>query len=125
MANGANVNAQNRFGNTALAEYAKRGSEKLVKTLIDAGSEVNLKDEYGHTAVMLASSWGNVQCVELLIGAGADVNVQDSFDGTALMCAAQVISLSDRIHSKIVQILTTLSCIQIMDLGTVFNSKSF
>jgi ankyrin repeat protein len=51
---GAELNAPQKGGQTALHHAVARGSLKLVTTLIQAGADPFLKDELGHTPVSLA-----------------------------------------------------------------------
>jgi len=86
---GANVNAINLWGNTALMEASSNGHTEIVKLLIEQGADVNAQPKLnGITALMLASSNGHTEIAKLLIKAGADVNAQ-SKHGTALIKAWQ------------------------------------
>jgi len=55
---GADVNAKDKDGWTALIEAAAKGHTDTVKALIDAGADVNAKDKYGETALMNAATGG-------------------------------------------------------------------
>src|SRR5262245_12089585 len=46
---GADINAQDRHGETALHEAASVGDLDLVGILISAGADVNVQDEWGQT----------------------------------------------------------------------------
>ncbi len=124
---GADLEAQDKFGNTALAiatvrdttdiveiltkagasavglekanflKAAERGNTDIVRYLLDAGVEVNAVDYAGKTALILASDRGHIDTVRFLIEAGADININHS--GTALTAAA------DGGHLEIVQML--------------------
>ena len=87
---GADVNAQNKDGGTALMEAACWGNTELAEALIKAGANVNAQSENGQTALMWAvySYRGHTAVVEALIKAGTDVNVQNKYGKTALMWAA-------------------------------------
>ena len=50
----ANVNDQDRRGETALMEAVWKGHAKIVRYLINAGADPLLADNSGHTAVALA-----------------------------------------------------------------------
>ena len=78
---GANANAQDEYGTTALmrAETAEQ-----IKALVEAGADINAKDKYGHTALMKAKT---AEQTKLLVEAGADVNIQNKYGETALMKA--------------------------------------
>ena len=56
IASGADMNLQNKCGETALILATKEGYFNIVKELVEAGADVNLKDDYGMTALIL-SRW--------------------------------------------------------------------
>ena len=89
---GADVNASNREGLTALmaSTWGKtgRGDAGIAKALIARGANVNAANVYGRTALMEVAGNGNGEFVSLLLSAGADVNVQTVNGGTALHEAA-------------------------------------
>ena len=69
---GADVNAKNTYGETALLEaVVSLRSHDFVKALLEAGADVNAKDNDGKTALMLADENGHTEMVELLKKAGA------------------------------------------------------
>ena len=69
---GANVNAKDDDGDTALAYAAIRGaSVNVIKELLNAGADVNIKNKGGKTAVVLAREQGKHEIVELLTQAGS------------------------------------------------------
>ena len=89
--NGADVNAKDKEGNTALIDAAgsiNKNNKEIVELLINSGADVNAKNNAGWTALMSAAFEGNKEIVETLIKAGADVNAKDSYGDTALILAA-------------------------------------
>ena len=84
IAAGANVNATNKDGDTALMDGALFRNPEIVKVLIAAGADVNAKD--GRDKTVLMHSKDN-KITEMLIAAGADVNAKDKYGYTALMYA--------------------------------------
>ena len=54
IARGADVNAQNYKGQTALHCAARAGFVEVVSLLLDHGAEVDLRDSAGHTPLMTA-----------------------------------------------------------------------
>ena len=68
---GADVNAKDMDGYTALMMAAKEGYTESVKTLIAAAAELNSVDSDGDSALTLAAKQGHSQIVKLLQEAGA------------------------------------------------------
>ena len=68
---GADVNAKNNDGWTALIWASRNGYTEIAKLLIDKGADVNAKNNYVWTALMLASRNGYKKVVELLKQYGA------------------------------------------------------
>lgn len=54
IANGAELNAPQKGGQTALHHAVARGSKPIVETLIQAGADPMMKDEMGHSAMDIA-----------------------------------------------------------------------
>src|SRR5579863_5081649 len=74
---GADVNANNSFGATALMWCAN--DMLKVRLLIDKGANVNARSKQGRTPLMIASAGdGNSDVVKLLIYKGADLSVKDN-----------------------------------------------
>ena len=89
LAKGANVNAKDESGQTALLWVAPaRDNPEMIKLLIAKGADVNAKDNQGTNALMIAASQSNPGILAELLAAGADINAQNSEGGTALMAAA-------------------------------------
>ena len=78
LAAGADVNARNRHGQTALMLAAHRGHLKIVEALIEAGADLNVAAKYNLTALMLAIVAGHVRVAHLLARARADLHVKGS-----------------------------------------------
>ncbi len=70
---GADVNAADETGATALMQAAKVGNEDLVQALLKAGAKVNAVDKKGRTAVMIASDEDKPGVARLLLEAGGIV----------------------------------------------------
>lgn len=85
---GAEINARNSRGQTALMRLDTDASEELVWDLVAAGAKINLRDEDGDTALILAASWSKAEILRALTGAGARVNAKNKAGETALMKAA-------------------------------------
>jgi hypothetical protein len=85
---GADVNAKDNDGETALMSACKKGHVKVVGWLVRESNELNVDvnavDKNGNTALMLAAINGHVGVVQLLVTIGADVNAEDKNGNTAL-----------------------------------------
>jgi ankyrin repeat protein len=93
IAAGADVNAHDAYGATALMNAAHSGDLEMVETLLAAGAEVDAKDELGWTALMKAcfnadQNRGFPDIVRRLLAAGADPNVKITYGIRPLMLAA-------------------------------------
>ena len=81
---GADVNAKNKDGDTALMLAAIRGP-MIVSVLLKAGADVNAKNNDGETALTLAADICPFpEVVSLLLQAGADANAITSNGGRAI-----------------------------------------
>lgn len=88
---GANVNAKDERGNTALSLAAKADQVEIAQLLLDAKASPETEVESGFTPLALAAMEGNMELVELLLRAGANPNYELSHHGvggTALHFAA-------------------------------------
>ena len=81
---GANVNARNESGGTALMIAVSHRHPETIRLLLNAGANVNAKDDEGHTALMSAVHSENPETIKLLLDAGADATVQAKDGETAL-----------------------------------------
>ena len=81
---GADVEAQDRTGSTALMYAAEKNRLDLMQLFIDKGADVNAKDRAGKTALMRSAG---LQPARILLERGADVNGRDNDGRTALMWA--------------------------------------
>jgi ankyrin repeat protein len=79
---GADINAKNKYGNTALMA-AMYGPVNAVQALIAAHADLNVQNTQDWTALMMADKIGNMEAVRTLIAAGADQNIKDKEEKTA------------------------------------------
>jgi uncharacterized protein len=86
---GANVNAADKVGKTALMQASFEGLIEIVELLVGAKANVNAKDKNGATALMVASEKGYSVIVARLIRAKANVNAKDKDGVTALMLSSK------------------------------------
>jgi ankyrin repeat protein len=89
MAKGADVNASEADGTTALHWAVQRNDADLVSRLLKAGARVNVKNQFGSTPMFEAAVMGNAVLLERLLAAGADVESPNADGQTALMVAAR------------------------------------
>jgi ankyrin repeat protein len=89
LKSGADVNAANEYGATALYAASADGRTAIVRLLLDAKADPNAALLSGETPLMAAVDDGHIDVARALIERGADVNRQETRGGqTALMWAA-------------------------------------
>eukprot|EP00731_Ephydatia_muelleri_P020604 Em0013g331a len=74
---GADIDASDGDGGTALMMASVAGHMECVQVLLDKGADVNMQDMWGGTALMMASQAVHMECVQVLLDKGADVNMQN------------------------------------------------
>ncbi len=89
LAAGADVNAAQPDGMTALHWAAYRDDLEAARKLLRAGADVTAENRYGVTPLTPACINGNGAMVELLLAAGADANTSSSGGETVLQLAAR------------------------------------
>ena len=75
---GSDVNARDRYHQTALMLAAQGGHAALVHLLVQRGAELDVAAKFSLTAVMLAVIGGHAEVVRVLVGAGADLTIRGS-----------------------------------------------
>jgi uncharacterized protein len=89
LARGANVNAAEADGTTALHWAAYRNDGEIVELLIRAGADPRTANRYGVRPLSLACLNGATPIIKMLLEAGADPNTALTEGETALMTAAR------------------------------------
>lgn len=69
---GADLDARNSDGNTALLRASCEGRTDLASALINAGALLDLQNNDGYSALILAQRRGNIDIVDILGSAGAN-----------------------------------------------------
>lgn len=83
LAHGANVNAQDADGDTALHGAARSGNVEIARILLDKGANLNAKNNQGGTPLMWAAVYGHEDAAQLLLSRGADSSLKDNEGVTA------------------------------------------
>jgi predicted LPLAT superfamily acyltransferase len=87
IAAGANLNAVNRDGNSALMLATDSNLTESAKVLVNAGADVNLRNHKRYTPLINAVTRGNQEVVKLLLAHKAEINAETAEGRTALMVA--------------------------------------
>ncbi|XP_033214776.1 putative ankyrin repeat protein RF_0381 [Belonocnema kinseyi] len=77
---GAQVNAFDNKGFSAIHLAAAEGSPNIIRILLNAGAEVNIKCSVGNLPIHYAIMYFNVNVISTLVQAGADINAKSSYD---------------------------------------------
>ena len=75
---GADIDARDQHGQTALMNAAHAGQVDLVRLLVERGADLNVTAKYNLSALMLALIGRHIDVERLLIEAGADVILRSS-----------------------------------------------
>jgi ankyrin repeat protein len=89
LKSGADVNAQQPDGATALQWAAYRADAQLAELLLKAGAKPGLANHNGATPLWLAATRGDAAVIEALLKGGADANEQLPLGRRPLMLAAR------------------------------------
>lgn len=143
---GVNINAQDRWGNTALVQAIHYNSLEFVLLCIKAGAYVNHKGNlqvhqtpfvhamfnldlecFENSSVLNLESGifdNNIEIIKVLIAAGADVTIKDKAQGTVLDYMQVLISSLDDSVDYCVERFSCLSELD-EDIFGSFDSKKF
>ena len=99
IAKGADVNAAQGDGTTAIHWAAYQVDADLVKQLLAKGAKADVKNAFGATPLAEAVKVGNAPIVKLLLDAGANANAANEDDQTPLMLAAKtgLVDIADQL----------------------------
>ncbi|MBS4200570.1 ankyrin repeat domain-containing protein [Bacillus sp. FJAT-49732] len=110
---GANINATDEFGRTAVLAATYNNKVDTVKALIKMGADINIRDNNLNNVLLYAGAEGLLEIVKLAIDAGADTKLTNRFGGTALIPA------SERGHVEVVNELLTRSDIDVNHINNL------
>ena len=85
---GANIEAKNSKGSTALYIAAANGKTDAVKLLLSNRANIEAQDYTGNTVLIAAAYWGEDAVVKLLLDKGANVEAKTHVGATALIQAS-------------------------------------
>ena len=83
LADGADIDAQNKNGSTMLILAADHGYEKVVNKLIELDADLDIQNRWGWTALMCAAHGGHSKIVQNLVAVGADSSLKNKDGKTA------------------------------------------
>lgn len=86
---GANVNATDQNGKTALFFAVERQDEPLLEKLIEAGADANIQDSKGNTPLIVGTANNHIKMVQLLLHYGADTEFKNK-EGTDALTIARM-----------------------------------
>jgi ankyrin repeat protein len=90
---GAELDAQDKQGRSALVWAAKRGKSNLTQLLLESGAAVDAPDKKGRSALIYAAAGGEAEVAERLLAHGASPRLSDAAGGTAIAWAHKSPSL--------------------------------
>jgi ankyrin repeat protein len=108
LASGADVNALNRYGQTALMIAAHKGHAPVVHELVARGARLNHTAKFGLSALMLAVIADHPEVVRLLLDAGAD---------TALKGSDRTAPFHDKTARELADSLGRVRCAEMFEAG--------
>lgn len=76
LAQGADVDARDHYGQTALMLAAHAGHREVVETLIAHRASLNITAKFGLSALMLSIVAGHAAIARILADAGADLSLR-------------------------------------------------
>ena len=86
---GADMNAVNSQGRTAVMAATYNHQTETVRALIQAGADINIRDNRLDNPLLYAGAEGLLDIVKLAVDAGADPTLTNRYGGTALIPAAE------------------------------------
>ncbi|MEK5429181.1 ankyrin repeat domain-containing protein [Cytobacillus sp. FSL R7-0680] len=100
---GANINALDDEGNTAVMAATQQNQVEIVQVLIAHGADINIRNKRLENVLLYAGAEGLLEIVQLAIQAGADTTITNRYGGIAIIPACE------RGHIEVVKELLTHS----------------
>ncbi|MGC6583999.1 ankyrin repeat domain-containing protein [Paenibacillus sp. Dod16] len=113
LQSGADINATDEQGRTAVMAATYHNHVGTVEALIQAGADINIRDHQRNNVFLYAGAEGMMEILRLAIEADADVTLTNRYGGTALIPA------SDRGHVEIVQELLTRTDVDVNHINNL------
>lgn len=113
LQSGADINATDEQGRTAVMAATYHNHVGTVEALIQAGADINIRDHQLNNVFLYAGAEGMMEILRLAIEADADVTLTNRYGGTALIPA------SDRGHVEIVQELLTRTDVDVNHINNL------
>ena len=89
LASGANIDARDESGATALLVAAHGNKVNAAHALIEAGADVNAKDDIQDSPYLYSGARGHLEILKLTLAHGADLASVNRYGGTALIPASE------------------------------------
>ena len=90
LENGAEIEAKDRNGNTALLIAARLGKLDIVKLLLEKKANIKASNEQKNTPLLLAITRNHTQIATILIKKGADITAKNNEGNTPLLLAVNL-----------------------------------
>ncbi|MEA1854033.1 ankyrin repeat domain-containing protein [Cytobacillus sp. OWB-43] len=100
---GANINALDDEGNTAVMAATQQNQVEIVQVLIAHGADINIRNKRLDNVLLYAGAEGLLEIVQLAIQAEADTTITNRYGGIAIIPACE------RGHIEVVKELLTHS----------------
>jgi ankyrin repeat protein len=81
---GAEIDATDTQGRTAILIAAKANRLDIVRLLIDAGADIDIQDQINLNPFLWGCISGNLELVRLMVEAGTDLDRHTRFDGVGI-----------------------------------------
>jgi ankyrin repeat protein len=120
---GANVNATNRKGCTALREASQIGATEVVRLLLEHSANVDLAPhDFQDAPLIVAAAKDHIEVVKLLLAAGANVRAQQSGGWSPLHYA--LMNKNEEMATRILEYspnvnASTLACLRPLHLAAL------